>query len=429
MNHTWGPLMHFVLFAMMITAAASLQVVPSFPNHVGFQRCSLKPTVTALCSASDAGLLEEIRKMRVKEIKAELSALRISSADAFEKEELVKRLYDAKKDTPKTANAVSDTPVDTVRSTLYFTSMDSNRIISAENGAKISIEPSGQPYATVQIAVANPSGVDFRLSLLLDTACSGFVLRPSVVKRYNLPSYSTPVTMTGAGGSAGTTGLTQINRFTFGDMSYGPLPAAVQDIGALPSTLDGIIGLSFLSQFACVEMDFGRGAVTLYKKERKPPIPEGLYVVAEAEMTMTNLGIWIVDVTLDGRGPVKMLVDSGAASTFLNWKGVSNLSLSRDSPLIEKLSSPMGAMGSDNIAMALTHRLTVRQNLNLGVRSSHNGLAISDDGIKIDVGNIAVLDAMSSNNVGGILGIDVLMRCAVVRMTFNGPVPRVSLIN
>jgi predicted aspartyl protease len=374
--------------------------------------------------------------MRVKEIKAELSALRISSADAFEKEELVKRLYDAKKGIPKAAtDSISKTTVvpvgDTVRSTLYFTSMDySNRIISAENNdAKIFIEPSDQPYATVQIHVTNPSGIDFNLSLLLDTACSGFVLRPSVVKRYNLPTYSTPVTMTGAGGTAGSTGLTQINQFTFGDMSYGPLPAAVQDIGALPSTLDGIIGLSFLSQFACVEMDFGRGAVTLYKKERKPPIPESRHVVAEAEMFMTNLGIWIVDVTLDGRGPVKMLVDSGAASTFLSWKGVSDLSLSRDSPLIEKLTAPMGAMGSDNIAMALTHRLTVRQNLNLGVRSSQSGLVICDDGIKIDVGEIAVLDAMSATNVGGILGVDVLMRCAVVRMTFNGPVPRVTLIN
>jgi hypothetical protein len=176
-------------------------------------------------------------------------------------------------------------------------------------------------------------------------------------------------------------------------------------------------------------MDFKRGSVTLYAKERKPPVPEGLAVIAEAEMTMTNLGIWIVDVTMDGCGPVKMLVDSGAASTFLNWKGVSDLSLSRESPLVERLTSPMGAMGSDNIAMALTHRLTVRQNLNLGVRSSFGGLAISGDGTKIDVGDIAVLDAMSANNVGGILGIDVLMRCSVVRMVFNGPVPRITLIN
>ena len=32
--------------------------------------------------------------------------------------------------------------------------------------------------------------------------------------------------------------------------------AACQDIGALPSGLDGILGLSLLNQFACVDFDF-----------------------------------------------------------------------------------------------------------------------------------------------------------------------------
>lgn len=389
-------------------------------------------------AVSDTSLLEEIRSLRVKELKAELAALKISSADAFEKQVLVERLYEARKNgatapaktassTTTTTSASSDD--DVVRSTLYFTSMDTNSLISANNEETISIEPSAQPYATVQLDVVNPSGPNFKLSLLLDTACSGFVLRPSVVTKYNLPKLQTPVTMTGAGGQAGGTGLTQINRFLFGGEQYGPLPAAVQDIGALPSMLDGIIGLSFLSQFACVELDFGNGSVALYKKERKPPVPEGLEVAAEAEMSLTKLGIWTAQVTLDGRGPVNMLVDSGAASTFLNWKGVSDLSLSRDSPLVEPLSSRMGAMGSDNVAMELTHRLTVRQNVNLGVRPSLNGLPVSgNDGVSIDIGDIAVLDALGSDNVGGILGIDVLMQCKVVRMTFNGPVPRISLL-
>ena len=77
-----------------------------------------------------------------------------------------------------------------------------------------------------------------------------------MVKQHKLPELSTPVTTTGAGGTAGGTGLTQIDKFKFGGDTYDPLPTAVQDIGALPSTLEGIIGLSFLSQFACVEMNF-----------------------------------------------------------------------------------------------------------------------------------------------------------------------------
>ena len=414
---------------VMCTVVTAFTVSPPFV----IQRSHLNPSIPAtLHAVSDADLLEEIRALRVKEIKAELSALSISSADAFEKEELVKRLYEARKDRANSAtqgsSSTSTSTDDVVRSTLYYTAMDTSRLECAKNGAAVSIEPSDQPYATVQIDVVNPSGPDFKLSLLLDTACSGFVLKPSVVDRYNLPKLSTPVTMTGAGGTAGGTGLTQINKFSFGGELYGPLPAAVQDIGALPSTLDGIIGLSFLNQFACTEMDFRNGCVTLYKKERNPAIPDGLQVVAEAEMSQTKLGIWTVAVALDGRGPTNMLVDSGAASTFLNWKGIADLSLSRNSPLVENLTSPMGAMGSDGLAMRLSHRLTVRQNLNLGFRPKQGGLAISGDVITIDIGDLAVLDMLSSDNVGGILGIDVLMQCASVRFCFGGPVPRITFL-
>jgi predicted aspartyl protease len=307
--------------------------------------------------------------------------------------------------------------------------MDAGRQIAALNDVGLTINPSEQPYATIQVKVKNGSGREFQLSLLLDTACSGLVLRPSVVKRYNLPSYSNPVTMTGAGGTTGATGLTQINQVEFGgETMSGSMPAAVQDIGALPSSLDGIIGLSMLSQFACVEMDFRRGMLTLYKKDRRPPVPDNLKIVAEAEMRITKLGIWICDVMLDGRGPVRMLVDSGAASSFLNWKGVSDLGLSRDSPLLRPNSST-GAMGSDNVAMRLTNRLFVQQNLNLGWRPAHDGLVVSGKDIAVDIGDIAVLETLSGDGVGGILGIDVLMRCALVRMTFNGPVPRITLMN
>jgi hypothetical protein len=104
------------------------------------------------------------------------------------------------------------------------------------------------------------------------------------------------------------------------------------------------------------------------------------------------------------------------------------MGLSRDSPLIDTLASPMGAMGSDNVAMELTNRVSVQQNLNIGKRPSKEGLAVSGDGIKIDIGDITVLDTLRSDHVGGILGIDILMQCAAVRMTFNGPIPRLLFL-
>jgi predicted aspartyl protease len=376
----------------------------------------------------DDTLLDELRAMRVKELKAELSALQVSTQDAFEKEQLIQRLYESRKRGDKakqtSSQAVAQTSGTVIRAPLFFTSMDQDLRIAAVNmNGGITVNPSDQPYATIQIQV-ELSGKTFPLTLLLDTACSGFVLRPSVVDKYNLPKLQTPVTMTGAGGTVGATGLTQLERFRLGETSFGPLPAAVQDIGALPSSLDGIIGLSFLSQFSVVEMDFIKGELVLYKRGEPAPVVDDSRVVAKGDMSLLPLGIYVVDVFFGSRGPVKMLVDSGASCTFLNWKGVSDLGIDRknkNNSFLEQLSSPMGAMGSDNVAMQLTHRINVSSALRLG-RGELPGLSLKDSKrLSVDIGDIAILDQMRSQGVGGILGIDALMRCKGVRMSFQGP--------
>jgi Aspartyl protease len=132
-----------------------------------------------------------------------------------------------------------------------------------------------------------------------------------------------------------------------------------------------------------------------------------------------RLSIYMVDVFLGGRGPVKMLVDSGASDSFLNWKGVSDLSLTRDSNFLTRLSAPMGAVGSDAVAMELTHRIGISSNLNFG-KCDQIGLPLKDSKrLSIDIGNIAILDAVRGVGVGGILGIDAFMRCDCVRMSFH----------
>lgn len=400
-------------------------------------------------------LLEaEIRSMRVKEIKAALLELNISTHDVFEKEELVQRLVEGRKSGKQqkrpaentsartTASPLSSSGMtkDVIVAPLYFTSMDSNLKVAAVNmDGGIRVDPSDQPYATVEFQVTpDGGGSAFPLRLLLDTACSGFVLRPSVVEKYNLPKMSTPVTMTGAGGTVGATGLTQLSKFSLGGESFGPLPAAVQDIGALPSLLDGIVGLSFLNNFAAVDMDFANGKLSLYRRGSTVPdiaSDQATLVTRGTMEVIPHLGIYTADVMLGSRGPVKMLVDSGAASTFLNWKGVEDLGISRtddSSSFLQRLSNPMGAMGSDNIAMQLTHRLGVSSTLSLlgtssagqssNTSSSLPGLSLKETKrLKIDIGDIAILDNMRAQNVGGILGIDALMRSTCVRTIFNGP--------
>ena len=414
---------------------ASRRSIPSAGFLKGPQR-----QYASLLHAGD--LLGEIKSMRVKELKEELTALGVSTKDAFEKEELVQRLYEARQGTLRSTPAPQNNngarpsapppqsqqpPTPTANNQilvapLYLTSLEAGTRVAATNGADITVQAKDHPYPSIKIQVTPSNGPDFTLNLLLDTACSGIVLRPAVVKHYNLPQLSTPVTMTGAGGVASNTGLTQLENFKLETHSFGPLPAAVQDIGALPNSLDGIIGLSFLNQFAGAEMDFRRGSLFLFPRGQLPELPAEYEIAAEGDMSLIpKLGIYVVDVYLGGRGPVKMLVDSGASDTFLNWKGVEeDLGLPRDSKFLAKLPSPMGAVGSDAVAMELTHRINISSNLNFGQRLKP-GLSLQDNRrLGVDIGNIAILDNLRGDGVGGILGIDAFMRCDTVRMTFQG---------
>ena len=80
-----------------------------------------------------------------------------------------------------------------------------------------------------------------------------------------------------------------------------------------------------------------------------------------------QLGLHAVYVHLGGRGPVKMLVDSCASFSALNWNGIDKLGISRDDEsFLKRLSNPMGAMGSDSNVAQLTHRIHLSTVLKVG---------------------------------------------------------------
>jgi predicted aspartyl protease len=422
--HTFLPSLVILLIIDLI--ALNNAFLPSRISH-NFHVASRLQRLALSASQDAAGIsLEaEIRSMRAGEIKAELTKIGVSTVGFLEKEDLVQSLLKSRRETGPNTQSTQRVPTPkaspgAITAPLYFTNLETELKVAAVNVAGgITVNPSDQPYAAVKIEV-NEKGKVFSLLLLLDTACSGFVLRPSVVEKHNLPKMSTPVTMTGAGGTTAAQGLTTISRFAFGGETFGPLPAAVQDIGALPKSLDGIIGLSFLNQFSCLDMDFRNGQVTLYRKGKMPPPSSASgSLVSQGTMSMIpGLGIYGVDVFFGGRGPVKMLVDSGAANTFLNWKGIGKLGISRDSNSVKRLDNPMGAMGSDNNVAMLTHRIHVSSTLQLG--SKTDGLSLKNEKrLHIDIGDIAILDSLQPYGVCGILGIDALMRCSCVRMTFG----------
>jgi predicted aspartyl protease len=367
--------------------------------------------------------------MKIRDIKEELSLRKISTRDVFEKEELVQRLLQARKQAAGNETAtIPQNSVDTnvLTSPLYFTFLQSQKIVTADKNDLLTITPSDTAFATVQLELLNIDNRNkyqpVKLHLLLDTACSGFVLRPTVVDKYRLPKYVSPAsTMTGAAGTTSVAGISQLQRFTFAGQTFGPLPAAVQDIGALPPSLDGILGLSFLSQFSAMDLNLRNGTVSLFRTNPSPP--KAAKTLASSEMfRLGSLGIFSTRVYLDGRGPVEMLVDTGASNSLLNWKGIQDLGLTRSdlSPL-----SRFGAMGSDNVAIELTHRLFV-ETVQLGEgdktsrTSSLPGVSLSKR-LGLDVGRIPILENPQCPGVGGILGMDILIQCGIARFSFQPP--------
>lgn len=441
----------------------------------------------------NASLLESLRSMKVKEIKSELDSMRVSTSDVFEKEELVQRLYSARimqQQGTKTNNVADDRGDELIKKkkrrlhnddvdneflveestsgsndgghnwsiTTPFTyfQLGPSQQVTARNNPNLYIRPSPGKYASIKVQMrskdSSSNNRTVEWMLLVDTACSGLVLSPNAVKRANdicpgmIKIINNAGTMTMAGSSSG--GMTSVAKWdkrvtqmivggeeipNFG--MNGSNMAACQDIGALPVGLDGILGLSFLDQFACVDFDFVNDELRLDRTNCNPYITNFDNVVAKGNLVLTRLGIHAVDVILDGRGPVRMLVDTGAASTFLNRKGVADMKLSlSSSPQIDMIrGEQIGAMGADNVALQLTHRFILKRRWNLVVPENTlpcPGIKLNESEVSnIDIGELPVLETLAGDGVGGILGADLLMICDVVRFSgLNSSSPEMILM-
>jgi len=395
-----------------LVAALCLSISHSF-IHVSY--CARYDKSNSLSTCFGTSTSDEVSSLSIKELKERLSSLNVNYDDVFEKKELIDRLVKAQSESDSVSQEINTSRKPTVESSvleipLYLTTMDGSRSIDTTSGPQVTINPTQQPFVTMSVTL--PSGSSLRL--LVDTACSGLVLRPRVVEQHSLPKLSAPVVMTGAGGTAVTSGLTQL-QFRVESRSFGPLQAAVQEIGALPSALDGIIGLSFLQQFAVVEMNFREGKVRFFDDQDSGADAS---VASSAPMKMVpRLSIYTVPVMIGSRGPVQMLVDSGASCTLVSWEGLKDLGLTKDSKAVQQVSQ-FGALGSDNVALDLTHRIYVSSQLQL---TKGEGVSLAGGKrLAIDVGNIPVLDSMRADGVGGILGADVMMRCRGARFHFRG---------
>jgi hypothetical protein len=176
-----------------------------------------------LLDDADLELLEKIRSMRVKEIKTELDQMRISSADAFEKEELVQRLWQARMQAKLRTDSTRSIDVP-----LTFFNTDGS----------VSRQPTPGQLVTMKANVKGSSS-SLPIHLLLDTGCRGLVLTDPLVRQLGL---SISPTSDGRG-------VAYVDELTLGDSAtYGSVPATVDpNFQALPF-FQGIMGWQFLSQ-------------------------------------------------------------------------------------------------------------------------------------------------------------------------------------
>ena len=197
--------------------------------------------------------MQSIRALRVSEIKAELEALNISTANALEKEELVQRLLCARVNgavaggvktktkkkrrsydddgalindpvgvtndeprqsvgsvSPQTPHNSSTEPNSfginhdaTITAPFQYFTLDSSKQIQDRNSEDIYIRPALGEYAAIKVKLQSKStSASIEYTLLVDTACSGIVLSPNAVSRSNgvVNTVRGAASMTTAGG-------------------------------------------------------------------------------------------------------------------------------------------------------------------------------------------------------------------------------------
>jgi len=262
-----------------------------------------------------------------------------------------------------------------------------------------------------------------KLLMLLDTACSGVVLRPRAARRIGLSIQSSPLVMSGAGGNL-RPDIASVPWLEFDgkpSVRTGAHVIPVQEMNALPDDLDGIAGLSLIKALGvAVDFDFVASEARFYK-QHPTMIPPGRVSVGAADMAYTRDGIPTVDLWINGRGPAKLIVDTGASSTIFGWSkgGIESLGLSR--PPLRKgndiliLLQSTGAMGADGAALELTHRLHLQR----ASFQANSAVNIIKEKVDIDIGDLPIFEELRSEGVGGVLGTDVFMQRAVLRVDFS----------
>jgi predicted aspartyl protease len=166
---------------------------------------------------------------------------------------------------------------------------------------------------------------------LIDTGASTTLLSAELVTAFKLPGRSVPsdrLASAVAGKECATMKATlhELPLLTLGSLEIRGLNGLRFETGAVPDGLSGVMGMDVLHQF---DLTLKPKAKTL---EFAAPSPLPAASLAKAIPLKKKLGVFLAKLTLNGRGPFTILLDTGADSTFISGAIAQRLNLKNRQP-------------------------------------------------------------------------------------------------
>jgi len=326
----------------------------------------------------------DISSLRAGEIKRRLAARGISTASVFEKDELVRLLFNAERaqQTAVTVDATGKQRGLPLKS--YGTKADFGALETSAD-AKL--------YRGFELELLD---IGLRLPFVIDTASSNTLISPALADRFGSRSTGAAVTLTSATG-----GLNGLQQVRLGSVRIGGVPCGTLDpvVMGLPIKDDGV-GLLGLDMIARLDLDlrFSENAVLPYRRGQFAS--EGAKVGLRAvPCALGRLGLLTCQVRLGAPGgsstPLTAIIDSGSPFTIANWAAVTAAGILRSTTR----STGQGMVGISGQAIPVDETLAVIQ---VGVGGSARSLSLS-------VADLPIFEALGmATSPAIIVGLDVL---------------------